>query len=79
MKRTLIAGVWFISVWGLGGWAKVYMDLPRPLMLVPALLIAAAVWWGLGRYETWQAANRTQAQRARHPSEAPVALPLIKA
>jgi hypothetical protein len=50
-KRMLISGLWFISMWGIGGAMNVFLDVPRALMLVPAIAVAAAWWIGLARYE----------------------------
>lgn len=50
-KRMLISGLWFVSMWGIGGALHVFFDVPRALMLVPAITVAVAWWIGLSRYE----------------------------
>jgi hypothetical protein len=60
-KRILISGLWFISIWGMGGVAHLFMDVPRVLTLVVALTIAGAWWIGLARYEAGGATKRIQA------------------
>jgi hypothetical protein len=60
MTRALISGIWFISLWFLGGALSVYFDVPRAWMLLPTLACAAGVWIGLARYDAWRA---TRSQR----------------
>jgi hypothetical protein len=50
-KRLVISALWFLAIWGIGGVLHVFFDVPRALMLVPAIAIAAAWWIGLARYE----------------------------
>jgi hypothetical protein len=54
VKRTLIAGLWFVSLWSLGGAMSVYLGVPRPLMLLPTALCSVGVWIGLAMYDDWR-------------------------
>lgn len=62
-KRMVISGLWFISIWGIGGALHLFFDVPRALMLVPAVAIAAAWWIGLARYEASIETRRIQVGR----------------
>lgn len=50
-KRMLIAGLWFVSIWGVGGAVHLFLDVPRVLMLLPAIAVAAGMWIALARAE----------------------------
>lgn len=60
MKRTLISGLWFVSLWSVGGAASVYLGVPRPLMLLPTAACSVAVWIGLAMYDQWRATRNIQ-------------------
>lgn len=50
-KRMLISGLWFLSIWGVGGAVHLFLDVPRVMMLVPAVAIAAGIWIALAKSE----------------------------
>lgn len=50
-KRMLISGLWFVSMWGVGGAVHLFLDVPRILMLLPAIAVAAGMWIALARAE----------------------------
>lgn len=50
-KRVLISGLWFLSIWGVGGALHLFLDVPRATMLIPAITVAVAWWIGLARYD----------------------------
>ena len=60
-KRLTICVLWFLAVWAVGGIAVVALDVPRVLILIPAIGAAAAWYVGLGRYEVWVADRRERA------------------
>jgi len=57
LKRTLIAGIWFIALWSLGGATSVYLHIARPLLLIPTALGAITVWIGLAMYDLWRSSR----------------------
>lgn len=73
MTRTLISGMWFVSLWILGGALQSYLAVPRAWMLLPIIGCAAAVWIGLERYDAWRAI-RTQHGTLKTPTAGPPAL-----
>jgi hypothetical protein len=59
-KRILISGLWFLSMWGMGGALHVFLDVPRVAMLIPAIMVALAWWIGLARYDARREAGHAQ-------------------
>jgi hypothetical protein len=74
-RRMLISGLWFISIWGVGGVLHFMLDVPRALTLVAAIAVATAVWILLARHDAWLETRRasikaTSTYRAESPVRA---------
>lgn len=79
-KRMLISGLWFISIWGIGGALHLLFDVPRALTLVPAVTVAVAMWIGLARYDVRLATRRMpEGATSRYRAESTVRAPALKA
>jgi hypothetical protein len=79
-KRMLISGLWFISMWGVGGAAHFLLDVPRVVMLIPAIAIAVAVWIALARHDAWlETRHADENGTSRHGVESTVGVPALQA
>ena len=67
--RIVISGLWFLSIWGLGGLVSLMLDVPRALTLPPAIAIAVAWWWVVARAQLSKAGAQTATQE---PTAQPV-------